>query len=69
MLVGRDDVTELAVRADRAVFGAGEIAQQRVTDYWSAVADARTAMVRDLPWWRRPLARLNLASLFARSKP
>ena len=69
VLVGRDDVTELAVRADRAVFGAGEIAQQRVTDYWSAVADARTAMVRDLPWWRRPLARLNLASLFARSKP
>jgi hypothetical protein len=27
---------------------------------------ARSAMVRDLPWWRRRLARLNLASLFRR---
>jgi len=65
-LVAREDVTELAVRADAAVFGAGEIAAERVTDYWAAVAATRTAMVRDLPWWRRPLARLNLASLLAR---
>ncbi len=65
-VVGRDDVRELAVQANAAVFGAGEIGNQRVSEYWASVAAARTAMVRDLPWWRRPLARLNLATLFTR---
>jgi hypothetical protein len=65
-LLGRDDVQGLAVQANAAVFGAGDIDQQRVSDYWAGVADARRAMVRDLPWWRRPLARLNLASLLVR---
>ncbi|HMQ38434.1 MAG TPA: transglutaminase-like domain-containing protein [Micropruina sp.] len=61
--LGRDDVRSLAVEANAAVFGAGEISGARVDDYWGRVAAARRALVRDLPWWRRPLARLNLASL------
>ncbi|HVK45328.1 MAG TPA: hypothetical protein VM429_10540, partial [Micropruina sp.] len=65
-VVGREDVRELAVKANATVFGAGEIGPERVGDYWKSVAAARSAMVRDLPWWRRPLARLNLASLFRR---
>ena len=64
-LLGRDDVRDLAVTANAAVFGAGEISAERVDDYWRGVAAARTALVQDLPWWRRPLARLNLASLLA----
>lgn len=67
-LLQRDDVRDLAMRANAAVFGAGEIGQQRVTEYWTSVAAARAAMVKDLPWWRRPLARLNLASLFTRRR-
>ena len=66
VLVGRDDVRDLAVAADAAVFGAGEISPARVDAYWKGGADVRRALVRDLPWWRRPLARLNLASLLAR---
>ncbi len=62
-LVGRDDVRDLATRADAAVFGAGDITSTRVDEYWRGVAEARRALVQDLPWWRRPLARLNLASL------
>ncbi|MBK8446091.1 MAG: transglutaminase domain-containing protein [Micropruina sp.] len=65
-LLGRSDVTDLAVRANGAVFRGGEIDQQHVTEYWTEVRAARAAMVRDLPWWRRPLARLNLASLVTR---
>ncbi|HOQ52238.1 MAG TPA: transglutaminase-like domain-containing protein, partial [Micropruina sp.] len=65
-LLGRADVHDLAVRADGAVFRGGEIDPQQITDYWTAVRAARTALVRDLPWWRRPLARLNLASLVSR---
>ena len=62
-LLGRDDVQGLALQANAAVFGAGEIDEQRVSDYWAGVGEARKAMLSDLPWWRRPLARLNLASL------
>lgn len=65
-LLGRADVTELAVQANGAVFRGGDLDQHHVTDYWTAVHAARTSMLRDLPWWRRPLARLNLASLLAR---
>ena len=59
-------VRELAVQANGAVFRGGDLDQHHVTDYWTAVHAARTSMLRDLPWWRRPLARLNLASLLAR---
>ena len=65
-LLGRDDVRGLALQANAAVFGAGEIDEQRVSDYWAGVGEARKAMLSDLPWWRRPLARLNLASLVVR---
>lgn len=61
--LSRDDVRQLAERANRAVFGAGEIEADVVDGYWRGVTEARTALVRDLPWWRRPLARLNPASL------
>lgn len=61
--LGRDDVRELARAADASVFGAGEISPATVTEYWTGVTGVRRALVRDLPWWRRPLARLNLASL------
>ncbi len=62
-MLGRDDVRDLGRAADAAVFGAGEISSATVAQYWQGVAEARRAIVRDLPWWRRPLARLNLASL------
>lgn len=67
-LVGRDDVRQLARDADAAIFGAGEISQERVGEYWREVASARSAMVSELPWWRRGLARLSLASLVGRRR-
>lgn len=64
--LGRGDVRGLAIQANAAVFGAGEVASQRVQDYWRAVATTRKAMIGELPWWRRPLARLSLTSLINR---
>ncbi|MCW3158455.1 transglutaminase-like domain-containing protein [Micropruina sonneratiae] len=66
--VGRDDVDRLAREANAAVFGAGEIGAERVDGYWREVLAARTAMIRELPWWRRALARLSLASLVTRRR-
>lgn len=65
-LLERADVHDLARRADAAVFGAGGVADARVADYWASVHGVRSALLSELPWWRRWAARLSLASLLAR---
>lgn len=57
---------ELATRADRAVFGAGEPAATEIDSYWDAIAKARKALSRKAPRRARLLRPWQLRSLLAR---
>lgn len=57
----------LAERADAAVFAPDLPAEDEIEAFWDAVAQHRRQSLAELPWWRRILARLSLASLRRRS--
>lgn len=59
-------VATLAVRADQAVFGAGDPADDEVERYWADVASATRSLRSATPWHRRALARMFPISVVRR---
>lgn len=55
--------TELAVTADRHVFGAGNPTEAEIAAYWDDVRTALKRMRRQMPWWRRCWAVVSPVSL------
>lgn len=60
---GESAPTDLAVTADRHVFGPGSLTDQEVAAYWDDVGTALKRMRQQVPWWRRWLAALSPVSL------
>lgn len=61
--IGGAEATDLAVTADRIVFGPGEPGTEGAEAYWDDVMTHRAAVVAGLPWWRRWAVALNPRSL------
>ncbi|OIQ92687.1 transglutaminase-like superfamily protein [mine drainage metagenome] len=59
------EVAPLAARADTAVFGAGEPAEDEITELWRQVDEIVTAMYRSVGCWARMRARFSVRSLVA----
>ena len=57
----------LASRADRAVFGPDDLAQDVAEEYWTHVMAARRSMSAAVPWHRRLRAAVSLRSFRRRS--
>ena len=59
---------QLAQRADAAVFGAGEPAEEEVRAYWENVDQSLSSMTEGMGFWRRQRARFSPRSLLVEAR-
>ncbi|MEE1649510.1 transglutaminase domain-containing protein [Brachybacterium sp. J144] len=59
--------TQLASRADRAVFGPDDLPVQAADEYWAQVQQARRGLAASVPWHRRLRGALSLRSFRRRA--
>ncbi len=64
----RAATTQLAHRADAAIFGAGQPSEDQVREYWQVVDGSLKQMTGTLGFWRRQRARFSPRSLLAESR-
>ncbi|MFZ2503407.1 MAG: transglutaminaseTgpA domain-containing protein [Nocardioides sp.] len=61
------DTVTLARAADRHVFGGSDPSEEEAAAYWRDVDSALKRIRKAVPWWRRPVAAVSVASLPWRS--
>ena len=62
-LIDAGRLRPLAEGANAAVFSGSIVTDHHVREYWQGVRQARSEMLKTLPWWRRMLAVVSIRSL------